>query len=120
MGPEPLDSRERALWREERQGALVLLAGLADYDTTLLRRAALDVADELGEPASRALLLDAPAVEPVNASDLQVDASQGENPLGESKPVLHAPAATDGRRMVSRRWSVRLCRTLLWVTTTAR
>jgi hypothetical protein len=39
-GPAPANPRERELWNEERRGAVVLLAALADYDADLLRRAA--------------------------------------------------------------------------------
>jgi hypothetical protein len=59
LGPEPSDRQERSLWREERRGALVLLAALADYDPALLRRAMLDGADDRLEPGARELLLDA-------------------------------------------------------------
>jgi hypothetical protein len=64
LGPEPLEPRERAQWQEERRGAVVLLAALADYDVAVLRRAALEVADELGDPGARSLLLDAAADAP--------------------------------------------------------
>jgi hypothetical protein len=40
LGPEPANPREREPWNEERRGAVVLLAALADYDADLLRRAA--------------------------------------------------------------------------------
>jgi hypothetical protein len=59
-----LDRREQSQWQEERRGAVVLLAALADYDAARLRRAALDVADELGDPGARSLLLDAAADAP--------------------------------------------------------
>jgi hypothetical protein len=59
LGPEPLDSRERALWHEERRGALILLSALADYNSALLRRAALALAEDLSDPVARALLLEA-------------------------------------------------------------
>ncbi len=32
LGPEPVNPAERELWREERRGAVVFLAGLADDD----------------------------------------------------------------------------------------
>jgi hypothetical protein len=38
FGPEPADPREREMCNEERRGAVVLLAALADYDADLLRR----------------------------------------------------------------------------------
>jgi hypothetical protein len=59
LATEPLDRGERGLWREERRCAVILLAALADHDPALLRRAALEVADELGDAQARALLLDA-------------------------------------------------------------
>lgn len=49
LGSEPVNPAERALWREERWGAVVLLAGLADDDPALLRRAAIEVAGELAD-----------------------------------------------------------------------
>jgi hypothetical protein len=42
LGPEPGNPRERELRNEERRGAVVLHAALADYDADLLRRAATD------------------------------------------------------------------------------
>jgi hypothetical protein len=45
LGPEP-PGTEVDLWREERWGAVVLLAGLADDDAELLCTAANYVADE--------------------------------------------------------------------------
>jgi hypothetical protein len=59
LGPEPADRAERELWREERRGAVVLLAGLADDDAASLRRAALQVAGEWVDRQVNALLLDA-------------------------------------------------------------
>ena len=47
------------MWREERWGAIVLLAGLADDDAALLRAAANEVADEWASRPVRQLLLDA-------------------------------------------------------------
>ena len=46
LGPMPADPREREMWAMERRGAVVLLAGLADRDATLHKRAALGVASE--------------------------------------------------------------------------
>jgi hypothetical protein len=59
LGPEPNSRAERTLWHEERRGAVVLLAGLADYDSALLRRAALEIAGELVDRPARDLLLEA-------------------------------------------------------------
>jgi hypothetical protein len=59
LGPEPLDRRECALWREERRGALILLSALADDDPALIRRAALALTENLGDPVARVLLLEA-------------------------------------------------------------
>ena len=56
LGPEPVSRAERALWQEELRGAVVLLAGLANYDSALLRRAALAVVDELVDRPARDLL----------------------------------------------------------------
>ncbi|HEV3451322.1 MAG TPA: hypothetical protein VG869_08965 [Acidimicrobiia bacterium] len=47
LGPEPADPRERWQWDEEWQGAVQLLAGLADYDPAALRQAALEIAEDL-------------------------------------------------------------------------
>jgi hypothetical protein len=58
LGPEPGDAHDAAMWREERRGAVVLLAELADNDTELLRQAATG---EWVEIAARDLLLDAAA-----------------------------------------------------------
>jgi hypothetical protein len=42
LGPEPAARDEdHWLWAEERRGAVELLAGLAGWDSTILRRAAL-------------------------------------------------------------------------------
>jgi hypothetical protein len=62
LGPEPANRAERELWREERRGAVVLLAGLADDDPAKLRRAALEVAGEWADRDVNALLLDAAAL----------------------------------------------------------
>lgn len=59
LGPEPTDPAARALWREERRGAVVLLAALADYDPAFLRRAMLQASDLPADADVRALLLDA-------------------------------------------------------------
>jgi hypothetical protein len=40
LGPEPDDPHDHALWVEERRGAVILLAELADNDSQLLRDAA--------------------------------------------------------------------------------
>jgi hypothetical protein len=42
LGPIPADPREREMWAMERRGAIVLLAGLADWDAALLKRATLE------------------------------------------------------------------------------
>ena len=57
-GPEPTGP-EAKLWREERWGAVVLLAGLADDDAELLRQAANGVATEWADREAARLLLDA-------------------------------------------------------------
>ena len=46
LGPIPADPREREMWAIERRGAVVLLAGLADWDAALLKRAGLGGASE--------------------------------------------------------------------------
>ena len=58
MGPEP-PGREAELRREERWGAVVLLAGLADDDVELHRQAANAVAVEWTDQEAARLLLDA-------------------------------------------------------------
>jgi hypothetical protein len=58
LGPEPPGS-EADLWRGERWGAVVLLAGLADDNAELLRQAASGVAAEWAAPEAARLLLDA-------------------------------------------------------------
>jgi hypothetical protein len=63
LGPAPPDPDERARWSEERRGAVILLAALADYDATRLRRAAVHAADRPCPSAVQALLLDATRVE---------------------------------------------------------
>jgi hypothetical protein len=57
LGPEPSDPHERELWFEERRGAVVLLAALAEWNQSLCRRAAFD-ADQW-DPFVQRLLLDA-------------------------------------------------------------
>jgi hypothetical protein len=68
LGPEP-PGTEAELWREERWGAVVLLAGLADDNVELLRQAANEVAAEwtdeeaarcrwIRRPSSRSGLMD--------------------------------------------------------------
>jgi hypothetical protein len=58
LGTEP-PGPELELWREERWGAVVLLAGLADDDVELLRQAANEVSSEWTGRAAARLLLDA-------------------------------------------------------------
>ena len=57
LGPEPVDPNNRAMWRADWHGAVVLLAALAGEDMALLRRAALEPADEWSDRAVRSLLL---------------------------------------------------------------
>jgi len=59
LARSPADLAERALWREERRGAAVLLCGFTDDDARLLRRAAIEVAGEWADRRINALLLDA-------------------------------------------------------------
>jgi hypothetical protein len=59
LGPEPVDAHARALWLDERRGAVVLLAALVDNDPVPLRRAALEIAEDLSNPLARTLLLEA-------------------------------------------------------------
>jgi hypothetical protein len=60
LGSEPPNAAPD-LWREEHWGAVVLLAGLANDDVALIRRAASRRSWRLGRRATRAraLLLDA-------------------------------------------------------------
>jgi hypothetical protein len=58
LGGEPLSRRDRELWRAERRGSAILLAGLADWNAEALRRAAISTAGGLND-ATRALLQDA-------------------------------------------------------------
>jgi hypothetical protein len=62
LGPEPVQASDRAMWIEERRGAVELLAGLASWDEALLRRAALHVASEWAQAQASQLLLDAATV----------------------------------------------------------
>jgi hypothetical protein len=59
LGPEPSGARDRKLWLMERAGAVIVLASLAEWDATLLRRAALEKASESTDQFARDLLLDA-------------------------------------------------------------
>jgi hypothetical protein len=63
LGSEPIDRATRTPWREERRGAPVLLAALADYDSALLRRATLEEANTKLDAEARALLLDSARME---------------------------------------------------------
>ena len=54
LGPEPVDPVDYALWVEQRGGAAVLLATLADNDCDMLRRTAIG---EWVPTAARDLLL---------------------------------------------------------------
>lgn len=58
LGTAPPSTSRCRLWHEERRGAAVLLAGLADWDGSLLRRAATG---PVGKPNGRvrSLLFDA-------------------------------------------------------------
>jgi hypothetical protein len=58
LGPEPADPHEHAISLEERRGACVLLAGLADWRADLCRKAALDGDVWISPPVAH-LLLDA-------------------------------------------------------------
>jgi hypothetical protein len=66
LGPEP-SGYELELWREERWGAVVLLAGLADDDAELLRAAANEVASEWTDREAARLLLDAATLAKIGA-----------------------------------------------------
>ena len=59
LGPVPADPREREMWAIERRGAVVLLAGLADWDAGVAQRAALGVASEWTNRRASELLMDA-------------------------------------------------------------
>ena len=50
LGAESQSPRERALWIEERRGSIELLTSLADWNSDVLRRAALEVATEWTNP----------------------------------------------------------------------
>ena len=66
LGPEP-PGREAELWREERCGAVVPLAGLADDDVERLRQAANEVATEWTDREAARLLLDAATLAEIGA-----------------------------------------------------
>jgi hypothetical protein len=66
LGPEP-PGTEAELWREERWGAVVLLAGLADDNVELLRQAANEVAAEWTDREAARLLLDAATLAEIGA-----------------------------------------------------
>ena len=66
LGPQPA-STEADLWREERRGAVVLLAGLADDDVELLRQAANEIASEWTNREAARLLLDAATLAEIGA-----------------------------------------------------
>jgi hypothetical protein len=66
LGPE-LPGTEAELWREERWGAVVLLAGLADDNAERLRLAANGVAAEWVDREAACLLLDAATVAEIGA-----------------------------------------------------
>jgi hypothetical protein len=66
LGPEPPAS-DAELWREERWGAVVLLAGLADDDAALLRQAANQTASEWTDREAARMLLDAAKPSPRSA-----------------------------------------------------
>jgi hypothetical protein len=66
LGPEP-PGTEAELWREERWGAVVLLAGLADDDAELLREAANQIAAEWADREAARLPLDAATVAEIGA-----------------------------------------------------
>ena len=65
-GPEPTGP-EAKLWREERWGAVVLLAGLADDNAELLRQAANGGADEWTDREAARLLLAAATLAEIGA-----------------------------------------------------
>jgi hypothetical protein len=70
LGPQP-PGTEADLWREERWGAVVLLAGLADDDAELLRQAANQVAAEWADGEAARLLLDS-----AHGADSEVSATR--------------------------------------------
>jgi hypothetical protein len=77
LGPEP-SGPELELWREERCGAVVLLAGLADDDAELLRQAANETATEWTDREAARLLLDAATLAEIGAG---AEACSGRAPL---------------------------------------
>jgi hypothetical protein len=66
LGPEP-PGTEAEPWREERRGAVVLLAGLVDDDAELLRQAANQMASESTDREAARLLLDAATLTEIGA-----------------------------------------------------
>ena len=66
LGPEP-PGREAELWREERWGAVVLLAGLADDNVELLGQAANETASESTDQEAARLLVDAATLAEIGA-----------------------------------------------------
>jgi hypothetical protein len=66
LGPEPIDPGEHTAWAEERRGAMELLAALAEWNHAVLRRAALEVANEWSDRPASQLLLDASNVSSVD------------------------------------------------------
>jgi hypothetical protein len=66
LGPEP-PGTEGELWRVERRGAVVVLAGLADDNAELLRQAAHEIAAEWTDREAARLLLDAATLAEIGA-----------------------------------------------------
>ena len=66
LGPEP-PGTEAELWREERWGAVVMLADLADDNVELLREAATQVASEWTDREAARLLVDAATLAEIGA-----------------------------------------------------
>ena len=66
LGPEP-PGPEADLWREERWGAVVPLAGLADDEVELLCQAANETATEWTDREAARLLLDAATLAEIGA-----------------------------------------------------
>jgi hypothetical protein len=66
LGPEP-PGIEAELWRQERWGAVVLRAGLADDNVEVLRQATNGVAAEWADREAARLLLDAATVADIGA-----------------------------------------------------
>ena len=63
LGPEPDEEPERWYWREERRGALELLAALTNHDHVLLRRASLHISSDHNCRAAAQLLRDAARID---------------------------------------------------------